>query len=246
MFSVKSFLCVAGACGVLWAAAGAHARTLHYGDSAVELTSEKVTSPALHVQFDTGEMAYGALYDVAEREAPANTLHVAYDGNEYWLGPRCIPWLPHLGMQCVNYVNRILSLDEVNEILPVTDLGEYEELPELYNWQGCSNTDNVRTGTLYPGTYLFILVIDNNGCPGKTNPTNGKGGIINAYTVIFDHAVSVESLAKCGAFSFSIDTSGPEYKTETFRIPYVCDNQQWTNVTGLGSVSAGIHIYMLK
>ena len=61
------------------------ARVLHYGDYSVELSAEKHTTPALHVQIGD-ELVFGALFTDA---APENSPRINVDGADYWVGEWC-------------------------------------------------------------------------------------------------------------------------------------------------------------
>ena len=63
----------------------ADARVLHYGDYSVELSAEKHTTPALHVQIGD-ELVFGAMFTDT---APENSLRISFNNTNYWVGPWC-------------------------------------------------------------------------------------------------------------------------------------------------------------
>ena len=61
------------------------ARVLHYGDYSVELSAEKHTTPALHVQIGD-ELVFGAMFTDA---APENSLRINVNDTNYWVVEWC-------------------------------------------------------------------------------------------------------------------------------------------------------------
>lgn len=72
---------------ILCVTSSANAHTLHIGNSVIELSNVKHTSPGLAVRI-SDQILYGALYSDT---APQNTLRIKYNNTNYWLGQYCAP-----------------------------------------------------------------------------------------------------------------------------------------------------------
>ena len=229
----------------------ANARTLHYGDTSIELTGTKHTSPALHIQFGDGEMAYGALYTSS---APNNAIHIAYADKEYWLGPWCErgTYLPRGATRCAecnmehygigadlptDARNKILTLAQVDNYLPETELSEWELIDEC-NIQICFNADahndpkcGCATGSLTPGTYLVVHIY-------RT--------ISNLHTemYVFDHTVGYKIQHSAAFYGALIDTENPTFQSWTQKSPaYQGGPLIQSNVSGIEDLEPSIYIY---
>lgn len=227
--------------------ANTHARTLHYGNSSVELTDTKKTSPALHIQINN-EKWYGALFDAST--APTSALHIAYGGNEYWVGPWCAwrGYMPAGTGKCVDIptelFNRFLTLDEANKYIIPTDITQWELISDC-NTFICQGSDvdfrnNPKecacvTGTLQPGTYLFF-----------ERYSGGSAPYINAQIAIFNHAVGYVSMHASSVFSSLIDTEHETFVSYTLETAKYNSNTRHANVTNLPTADFTLSVYKLK
>lgn len=240
-----------------WATGGtAHARSLHYhsatGEQSIELTTEQKTFPALHVKLSEDETVYGALYDVTEAPAPANSLHIEHDNTEYWVGVWC-DWWPHLvngHADCgptLKLTNKFLTLAEVNKYITPTDISQWELISACSDqYANCggkipnpnpTGSCECAAGTLQPGIYLFFNHYANYA------QNNAYGHITRI--AIFDHTVSYKSTHAAGIYQTSIDTQHEEYESPNLSNSGHTNTSVNTNISGLPD-EMNLYIYRLK
>lgn len=226
-----------------------HARTLHYGDASVPLTDTQKTFPALHIQMENDEIAYGAMYDVNTIPAPQNSVRIAYDDTDYWIVPWCAwrQYMPTGTQECADIppelFNRFLTLEEANKYIIPTDIQQWELISNCTSQpckeSGIDHRNNPEKcacimGTLQPGTYLFV------------EHYNTGGVFCNAQIAIFDHPVGYASMHAYGIFENLIDTEHETFVSYTLKTPYYTNNIQHTNITNLPLSGLAIAVYKLR
>ncbi|MDE6571413.1 MAG: hypothetical protein K2L95_04335 [Alphaproteobacteria bacterium] len=252
---------------------GGHAATLHFGANQTTLSGEKHTSPALAVKMD-GTVYWGALFNntaPAGTYLPAGAVQCADCGMGYYCtggqhrapcsgGIIACPTTRAVADATTTLVNRVLSADEINTNVPVTDLSQWRQISccstiygDYYSTlsQNLSAVNTVRgcaNGVLGPGTYLFTVRTDAF-CAGMTDPFGGAANCAySANIAIFDHAVSYKTIHAENVFFHFLDIDGPTFTGWDFQIPtnWYCITDIRANVTGLAAVPRTMCVYELK
>ena len=158
---------------------------------------------------------------------------------------------------CSGILNREMTLAEVEQWIPVTDMSQWQKLSDCssYSQSDCSISTlpgyqelypGCAAGTIGPGTYLFILRVS--ACPG-VDVLSGHSGVSSVRMIIFDHPVSYKSLHVCNSISNWVDLNNIEFTSHSFVVPLggYCSNNNYTNLTGLpGSASAVMRMYVYE
>ena len=152
--------------------------------------------------------------------------------------------------------NRALTMAEVNQYVPITDISLYNRLDNHYVWLNCGPNPNDEqltnyTYTLQKGTYLLAHRYPK---PGETNAVNGLNNTIGtAYVVVFNHSVSYRPINMCNYFGHYFDTLHVPWQEYDLKIPsnYYGSNENITNINNVSqviddSLNSTLYIYQLK
>jgi hypothetical protein len=158
-------------------------------------------------------------------------------------------------------MNKELTLAQVNQWIPATSFSQWKKISGCSNFQepgysagpvtGFQNSAyGCATGTIGPGTYLFIT---------RTSFCNSGGsdifsGISRDTTavriIIFDHAVSYKIIHVNNSFYPWIDLDHDIFTSHSFAVPSAgyCSNNNYTNISGLpgDTTVPNMYIYELK
>ena len=164
---------------------------------------------------------------------------------------------------CAGILNREMTLAEVNTYIPVTDMSQWkmlsgcsvmnQSMPCTLPEGGMNTYDGCATGTIGPGTYLFIETGYFN-CTGVVDIFNGESGKnTNVRMMIFDRPVSYKTLLGCNSVYNWVDLDHTVFTSYSFRVPGgggqygYCSNNNYTNITGLpGEAVANLYVFELK
>ena len=164
--------------------------------------------------------------------------------------------------------NRALTMDEINQYVPVTDISMYDTIyknnPVYKIYFNCEAVDNgadpndtrlsVLDHEIEKGTYIAVHKISST---GKTCALDGEYGFsCSAYFVVFDHDVSYRPVHICHYFHNFFDTLNIPFSEWNLRIPFSYDknNENITNVSNLENTvsfpssigSSGLALFKLK
>ncbi len=160
-------------------------------------------------------------------------------------------------------INQLMTMDEVNKFIPVTDYSDWKEISccasqnnnaTASNPASLNNAQNACThGTIGPGTYLFVArYVSASLLTTNTDSVNGnEKSITNASIAIFDHTVSYASIHGNSIYQHFIDTEHTTYTEYTFSTAPVGGwliNQNNTNILNLTEIPAKflLCVYELK
>ena len=151
--------------------------------------------------------------------------------------------------------NRALTMSEVNQYIPTTDISQWELLyggKPSYD-STCGESPNLpkfsgRDQQIPSGTYLVMHEYRYG--TGTSAVTGTLKYVSTAYIVVFDHDVMYRPLHICNYFGNFFDTQHIPYQEFDLVIPrsYYRDNENVTNVTNLSSaaITFGLYLYRLK
>ena len=164
-------------------------------------------------------------------------------------------------------INKLMTLDEVNEFIPTTDATQWRKISCCASPQYTELTPGnpsalnyakyaCATGTIGPGTYLFITHYTNSSWTNSIDSITGNtGSKTSAIIAIFDHPVSYASMHGNSIFQHFIDIEHPTYTKWTFSTAPVNGNwnQPDTNETNILNIInlielgwANLCVYELK
>lgn len=153
-------------------------------------------------------------------------------------------------------LNKFMTLDEVNEFVPATDISQWRKISccasqVSHNGDVNDIANACASGDLGPGTYLFVNRYTVSGY--KDSLTGESTGISNAHIAVFDHTVQYRTVTTMNIFQHFIDTENYPYQSWTitdampFREFWKADTNE-TNVSNLTSAVSynNMCIYELK
>lgn len=149
-------------------------------------------------------------------------------------------------------INRLMTLDEVNTLIPETNFNQWRQLSCCSEFKGNVSTDlnNVNnacsTGTIGPGTYLFTTRYTHT---GYVDSITGTTGIASAFIVVFDHPVSYASIHGVNIYQHFIDTNHATYTEYTFSTAPISSwilNKNETNIQNLAPLEFSLCVYELN
>jgi hypothetical protein len=154
---------------------------------------------------------------------------------------------PELPVAASGKINKILTLDEVNSLIPATDISQWEKISNCNRYEtipsGCSwffpdgpdTAIGCDLGSIGPGTYMFAKNYENTGYAEEI--------------AVFDHAIGYKSLHICNFYDTALDTANSVYKSYTMAATLHLNTGSSfhnTNVTNATLPSPGIAIFKLK
>jgi hypothetical protein len=146
--------------------------------------------------------------------------------------------------------NKVLTLDEVNDLIPPTQIAQWRRISCCGSHSGTSMTwgtvnlpeNGCAIGTIGPGTYLFTERYGDAGpyCSGVTDSTGTVIGCTSANIAVFDHKVGYKSMHGEGVYHNFVDTNNETFTSWTLHFPSVAagmiDNTNQVNISGLADV----------
>jgi hypothetical protein len=124
-----------------------------------------------------------------------------------------------------NRLNRVLKKDEVVAWIPQTNIGRWGKVSccgVLKNGKLVVDMTGIpcATGTIGPGTYLFVERYGERKNQKEKDPIDGKQNYVSsAHMAVFDHPVGYQSKHGAAIFFTFVDTNNATYKNERLRFP---------------------------
>ena len=161
--------------------------------------------------------------------------------------------------------NRALTMTEVNQYIPETDIEEWEKIFAGETSQQIGSLGDFPCGsspndsrlvaidkTIQPGTYIVAHEYGAENSTGVISSVSGRPDFVStAYIVIFDHDVVYRPIHMCGRFYNYFDTLHVPFQEWNLRFPYSYyeTNENLTNVNNMSKVMNyhyGLYLYKLK
>lgn len=155
--------------------------------------------------------------------------------------------------------NRALTMAEVNQYIPVTDIEQWEMIfsgetsSKINFYAPCGTSPNdprfLDTGidiTIPAGTYMVGHIYSHE---GYTSAVTGHSGFVSsAYIVVFDHDVVYRPIHMCGVFHNYFDTQHIPFQEYDLQLPsYYHDvNENITNITDISDVFTWYHLILYR
>ena len=162
---------------------------------------------------------------------------------------------------CSGILNREMTLAEVEQWIPVTDMSQWRMLSGCHTqyapWYGegtsvpgyMNTAPGCATATIGPGTYLFIIRTGGF-CSGNIDMFSGAANsTTNLRIIVFDHPVSYKTLHVTNSYYNWVDLNNTEFTSYSFRVPspaVFCTNGNYTNITGLPGAANTTTIYVFE
>jgi len=153
-------------------------------------------------------------------------------------------------------INKFMTLDEVNEFMPITYFSNWGLLSRCYNF-GLGTPDELTTGTSHacaaktigPGTYLFIARYNSTNYIDSINGCNDH--FSNAFIAVFDHPVGYISVHGKDIYQHFVDTDHAQYEKYTISTRPIGGWNQNINATNIPNLNqmphtAELYVYELK
>jgi len=146
------------------------------------------------------------------------------------------------------FANRELTLAEVTANVPSTNFSQWKKLSScasgsgpIYGQPGHPDTNiPCATGTIGPGTYLFMVRYSYTGFAGTTDIFGSDSTRSNVRILIFDHPVSYKTFTVTDSFWNWVDLNHTTFTNYSFQVPQgsYYQNNNYTNVSGMpGSIN---------
>jgi hypothetical protein len=146
-------------------------------------------------------------------------------------------------------VNRVLTMSEVEENIPDTDITQWKRLSCCAHGSGDLSTINTpgtgcAHGSIGPGTYLFVsrYVTAVGAAVDKLDSLDGSENVSSVYIGIFDHAVGYKTIHANNVFNNFVDTENAEFVSYTIKIPV----DPWyrnENVSNISNIPSEVGAY---
>ncbi|MDR0741698.1 MAG: hypothetical protein LBF28_02905 [Rickettsiales bacterium] len=152
-------------------------------------------------------------------------------------------------------VDKILTMDEINNFVPATNISQWRRLSCCNRHEGATvNISHVNdsafgcaTGTIGPGTYLFITRYIGYGTADSLD--GGNNSVSSVNMMVFDRKVGYKSMHASSVFDNFVDVNNDVFQSYTHKIPGGSwnANQNISNVSDIVSeVGYNICVYELK
>lgn len=158
--------------------------------------------------------------------------------------------------------NRALTMAEVNQYVPVTDISEYLSVFSGYAgyeesiYCGTLPDDSVLASadrTIEPGTYIVAHEYTTNLTDNQNSIITGRQGCASsAYIVIFTHNVQYRPVNICNYIHNVFDTQHDTYQKYDLKLPssFYLTNENITNINNIAQIMSsdigGLYLYRLK
>lgn len=142
-------------------------------------------------------------------------------------------------------VNKFMTLDEVNEFMPVTDFSDWRQISCCSVWissatsaqpETLNNVSNAcASGTIGPGTYLFTMYYNASGETGAPSANI----YYHAVIAVFDHPVAYASIHGNNIYQHFVDTEHSQYTARTISTRPIGSwqvNKNETNITNISDL----------
>jgi hypothetical protein len=145
--------------------------------------------------------------------------------------------------------NKVLTLGEVNDLVPQTAIAQWRKISccgthggSGSNWSTVNTSSGCATGTIGPGTYLFIEKYHPVSiCEEKDDSTGAGKGCTSAHIAVFDRKVGYKSMHGSGLFHNFVDTNNETFKSWTLSFPTTSNFAENTNQVNVSGLAAGLN-----